>query len=118
MGESGKAVGIEHIPELVTTSLRNLNKDTGLAALLESGRLKIVTGDGRLGHPEDGPYDAIHVGAAAPEIPPAVSVHRSLTNDYQLNGYYPHPLKGPHLSFLLYFYKNMTKKRDLKGPAT
>lgn len=28
--------------------------------------------DGRLGWPELAPYDAIHVGAAAPEIPPAL----------------------------------------------
>lgn len=28
--------------------------------------------DGRLGWPEAAPYDAIHVGAAAPEIPPAL----------------------------------------------
>lgn len=34
---------------------------------------KYQVGDGRLGHAEDGPYDAIHVGAAAPEIPQSVS---------------------------------------------
>jgi protein-L-isoaspartate(D-aspartate) O-methyltransferase len=28
--------------------------------------------DGRLGWPEHAPYDAIHVGAAAPEIPQAL----------------------------------------------
>lgn len=28
--------------------------------------------DGRLGWPEEAPYDAIHVGAAAPEIPQAL----------------------------------------------
>lgn len=28
--------------------------------------------DGRQGWPEFAPYDAIHVGAAAPEIPPAL----------------------------------------------
>ena len=31
--------------------------------------MKFVAGDGRLGWPEDGPYDAIHVGAAAELIP-------------------------------------------------
>ena len=30
-------------------------------------------GDGRLGYPEGAPYDAIHVGAAAPTLPKAVS---------------------------------------------
>lgn len=29
-------------------------------------------GDGRLGHPAEAPYDAIHVGAAAPALPDAV----------------------------------------------
>lgn len=31
-----------------------------------------VVADGRLGWPEFAPYDAIHVGAAAPDIPPAL----------------------------------------------
>jgi len=30
-------------------------------------------GDGRKGYPDGGPYDAIHVGAAAATIPDAVS---------------------------------------------
>lgn len=29
-------------------------------------------GDGRLGFPDGAPYDAIHVGAAAPTVPKAV----------------------------------------------
>lgn len=29
-------------------------------------------GDGRLGYPEKAPYDVIHVGAAAPEVPQEV----------------------------------------------
>ena len=36
---------------------------------VDSGRLKLLTGDGRLGVPADGPYNAIHVGAAAPTLP-------------------------------------------------
>ena len=32
-----------------------------------------VVGDGRLGYPDLAPYDAIHVGAAPPTLPPAVS---------------------------------------------
>lgn len=30
-------------------------------------------GDGRMGYAEEAPYDAIHVGAAAPVVPQAVS---------------------------------------------
>lgn len=36
-------------------------------------QIKLVTGDGRQGYLPDAPYDAIHVGAAAPSIPQAVS---------------------------------------------
>lgn len=33
-----------------------------------------LVGDGRLGHAADGPYDAIHVGAAADILPQEVNV--------------------------------------------
>ncbi|KAF8156019.1 Pcmt1-prov protein [Crassisporium funariophilum] len=66
-----KVVGIDHIPELVDWSVENLKKD-GLGHALESGELVMVAGDGRLGYPQGGPYDAIHVGAAAPTVPSAL----------------------------------------------
>jgi protein-L-isoaspartate(D-aspartate) O-methyltransferase len=74
VGPSGRAVGIDHIPDLVSESIVNIKKDRDLAALLESGQMKFVTGDGRQGYEEDGPYDAIHVGAAAATLPQAVSM--------------------------------------------
>lgn len=67
----GRVVGIEHIDELVTRSVESLKSD-GRAAALESGEIKVVAGDGRLGWAEGGPYDAIHVGAAAPVLPEAL----------------------------------------------
>lgn len=60
-----QAVGIEHVPELVAKSRKNIEND-GKGNLLDSGNLVLVKGDGRLGVPEHAPYDAIHVGAAAP----------------------------------------------------
>lgn len=33
-----------------------------------------AVGDGRQGYPEEAPYDAIHVGAAAPTVPKEVRV--------------------------------------------
>jgi protein-L-isoaspartate(D-aspartate) O-methyltransferase len=63
----GYVVGIEHIPELVEQSVKNINNDD--ATLLESKKIIIIRGDGRLGCPDHEPYDVIHVGAAAPEIP-------------------------------------------------
>ncbi|XWS51325.1 hypothetical protein CRYUN_Cryun12cG0167400 [Craigia yunnanensis] len=40
-----------------------------IAPLLKEGSLSVHAGDGREGWPECAPYDAIHVGAAATEIP-------------------------------------------------
>ncbi|KAJ2916534.1 hypothetical protein MD484_g3884, partial [Candolleomyces efflorescens] len=89
VGEGGKVVGIDHIPELVDWSVGNLKKD-GLGKALESKEIEIIAGDGRQGyaaggtvicrlydvvaHQElfPGPYDAIHVGAAAPTVPDAL----------------------------------------------
>lgn len=67
VGEQGTAVGVDHIDELVEQSRRNIQKDQ--PHLLSSGRVHLVSGDGRLGHPAHAPYDAIHVGAAAPVLP-------------------------------------------------
>ncbi|XP_046801560.1 protein-L-isoaspartate(D-aspartate) O-methyltransferase-like [Lucilia cuprina] len=62
-----KVVGIEHQPQLFIFSRKNLNNDD--AQMLKSEKLIIVEGDGRKGFPEYAPYNAIHVGAAAPEKP-------------------------------------------------
>ncbi|XP_012265410.1 protein-L-isoaspartate(D-aspartate) O-methyltransferase isoform X1 [Athalia rosae] len=70
LGPQGLAIGIDHIPELKEAAVKNITKDN--PDLLESGRVKLVVGDGRLGYPEGGPYDAIHVGAAAKETPQAL----------------------------------------------
>ncbi|KAG8219321.1 protein-L-isoaspartate O-methyltransferase [Butyriboletus roseoflavus] len=64
----GKVVGIDHIPELVERSKSNLITD-GLGPALDEGRILLVTGDGRQGYPDTGPYDAIHVGAASERLP-------------------------------------------------
>ncbi|KAM7479827.1 hypothetical protein LguiA_028040 [Lonicera macranthoides] len=71
VGPQGRAVGVEHIPELVAYSIKNV-QNSAAAPLLQKGSLSMHVGDGRLGWPESAPYDAIHVGAAAAEIPPAL----------------------------------------------
>lgn len=63
-------MGVDHIPELVEMSIKNIEKDQ--PELLQSGQLRLILGDGRQGYPELGPYDAIHVGAAAPTLPQAL----------------------------------------------
>ncbi|KAJ4790599.1 Protein-L-isoaspartate O-methyltransferase [Rhynchospora pubera] len=71
VGPEGRAVGIEHIPELVAASIENV-KRSAATPLLEKGSLSLHVADGRYGWPEAAPYDTIHVGAAAPEIPKAL----------------------------------------------
>lgn len=61
-------IGIEHIPELVEESIKNLRND-GLGRALDEGLIKVVLGDGR--NPSwnlGGCWDVIHVGAAAPSV--------------------------------------------------
>lgn len=64
---TGFVVGIEHHPKLVEFAIENLNADD--PKLLSEGKVIIVQGDGRLGCEKYQPFDAIHVGAAASEIP-------------------------------------------------
>jgi protein-L-isoaspartate(D-aspartate) O-methyltransferase len=66
----GHVVGIEHIQELVDLARHNMQKSEDGRKFLESGKVQFVTGDGRLGWKEGGPYDAIHVGAAAAMLHP------------------------------------------------
>ncbi|KAI0941920.1 hypothetical protein AcW1_009725 [Taiwanofungus camphoratus] len=70
-GATGTVVGIEHIPELVEWSMENMRRD-GLGPALDDGHVKMIAGDGRQGFANAGPYDAIHVGAAAPTLPAAL----------------------------------------------
>ncbi|XP_073465938.1 protein-L-isoaspartate(D-aspartate) O-methyltransferase-like isoform X3 [Aquarana catesbeiana] len=67
VGPTGKVVGIDHIDQLVHDATENVKKDD--PTLLSSGRIKFIVGDGRSGYPQEGPYDAIHVGAAAAKMP-------------------------------------------------
>ena len=70
MGDKGIAVGIEHIQELCDFAKKNISKNH--KNLLDSKKVVLVHGDGRLGYKELGPYNCIHVGAAAAELPQAL----------------------------------------------
>lgn len=48
VGESGKVIGIDHIPELVEKSRKNIKQQN--SDLLDSGRIVLVSGDGRKGY--------------------------------------------------------------------
>lgn len=73
----GKVVGIDHIQGLVDLSRENMRRSDEGTRLLDAGKVELLTGDGRQGYAQGGPYDAIHVGAAAKEL------HHSLVE--QLN---------------------------------
>lgn len=74
----GLVLGVEHIPALRDLAETNMRKSAGGRALLDSGRVVLVVGDGRRGattglegvggsEEEETTFDAIHVGAAAAE---------------------------------------------------
>lgn len=59
---AGQVFSIERIPELAEQARASL-KDCGIEHVIQR------VGDGTLGWPEYGPYDAILVGAASPDVP-------------------------------------------------
>lgn len=61
----GTVVGVEHIQPLVDMGTKNTRKSEEGRALMDGGGIQYVCADGRRGWREAGPYDAIHVGAAA-----------------------------------------------------
>ena len=69
-GPNAKVIGIDHIQELVDWSEKNIRKNN--STLIDSGRIKLVVGDGHFGFEEEGPYHVIHVGAADSGIPQSV----------------------------------------------
>ena len=62
MGEKGIVIGIEHIKELIYFAIDNISKNH--KDLLDSKKILLLEGDGRLGFEKMGPYNCIHVGAA------------------------------------------------------
>lgn len=76
----GHVVGIDHIQGLVDMSRENMRRSEQGRRLLDTGKVELVVGDGRKGYPKGGPYDAIHVGAAASEM------HQSLIDQLKSPG--------------------------------
>ena len=75
-------VGVEHIQPLVDLGTANARKSVEGRELMKSGGITYVKADGRLGYEAGGPYDAIHVGAAA------VEVHTKLVEQLKAPGRY------------------------------
>ncbi len=76
----GKVIGVDHIQGLVDMANENMAKGAEGKKLLDTKRVRFVKADGRLGWREEGPYDAIHVGAAAAEA------HSSLIDQLKAPG--------------------------------
>ncbi|KAJ9604139.1 hypothetical protein H2200_011662 [Cladophialophora chaetospira] len=76
----GKVVGIDHIKGLTDMARQNMQRSKEGRLLLETGKVELITGDGRKGYAEGGPYHAIHVGAAAKEM------HQSLIEQLERPG--------------------------------
>jgi protein-L-isoaspartate(D-aspartate) O-methyltransferase len=67
LNPQSKVIGIDYINELVDLSRDNIMKNN--KELITSGRIKLLVGNGWEGYPEEGPYNVIHVGAAASKMP-------------------------------------------------
>eukprot|EP00735_Rhodelphis_limneticus_P004024 TRINITY_DN15572_c0_g1::TRINITY_DN15572_c0_g1_i1::g.28483::m.28483 TRINITY_DN15572_c0_g1::TRINITY_DN15572_c0_g1_i1::g.28483 ORF type:complete len:249 (-),score=26.27,sp/P22062/PIMT_RAT/55.16/7e-80,PCMT/PF01135.14/1.4e-73,Methyltransf_31/PF13847.1/3.7e+03,Methyltransf_31/PF13847.1/1.5e-08,Methyltransf_18/PF12847.2/5.9e-08,Methyltransf_26/PF13659.1/0.00024,Methyltransf_26/PF13659.1/4.4e+03,GCD14/PF08704.5/0.00033,PrmA/PF06325.8/0.00045,Ubie_methyltran/PF01209.13/0.0006,Methyltransf_11/PF08241.7/0. len=72
VGESGKVFGIEYVNELVNLAQKNLQSDPMGSQFVAQGRIQVIRGDGWKGLPEEAPFNAIHVGAAAASLPQAL----------------------------------------------
>ena len=68
----GRVIGVDHIQGLVELATKNMEKSEDGKEMLNNGKVKFVKADGRKGWAEAGPYDAIHVGAAATEAHPTL----------------------------------------------
>ena len=66
-GQNGSVYGIDHIEGLVELSRANIRQ--GNPDLLAEGHVSVSVRDGFVGLSDQGPFDVIHVGAAAPTLP-------------------------------------------------
>lgn len=67
VGEQGKVIAIEVIPELMEFGKKNARKYN----FVEKGRLLFICADGSKGYPKEAPFDKILVSAAAEKFYPA-----------------------------------------------
>jgi len=67
VGEKGKVIAFERIPELCEFGRKNIAKYN----FIEKGIVEFFCGDASKGYSKEAPYDRIIAGAAAEEVPPA-----------------------------------------------
>ncbi|KAK5716734.1 hypothetical protein LTR15_009626 [Elasticomyces elasticus] len=107
----GKVVGVEHIQPLVEMGTANTRKSAEGRDLMDSGGIRYVKADGRLGWPQDAPYDAIHVGAAA------AGFHQALIDQLKAPGRLFMPVEEDHMQHIYVIDKKedgtVTKTKDM-----
>ena len=91
-----KVFSIERLPELVQSARWNIAK------MPFEAKIKIILGDGSIGHEEEAPYDGIIVTAAAPQIP------KSLAEQVRTGGKIVIPCGNPAIQELI----QATKLKD------
>ncbi|KAL9126772.1 MAG: hypothetical protein Q9217_004220, partial [Psora testacea] len=123
VGEQGRVVGVDHIQGLVDLATKNMAKSEQGRHWLESGKVRFVKGDGRLGFRdpdvaaaaggggnEEEQWDAIHVGAAAKEA------HEALIRQLRRPGRLFIPV-GEGMQYIWVIDKGtdgkITRKRDM-----
>ncbi|KAK3619287.1 hypothetical protein LTR56_013867 [Elasticomyces elasticus] len=107
----GKVVGVEHIQPLVEMGTGNTRKSAEGRDLMDNGGIRYVKADGRLGWPQDAPYDAIHVGAAA------AGFHQALIDQLKAPGRLFMPVEEDHMQHIYVIDKKedgtVTKTKDM-----
>ena len=69
LGATGKVFGIDVYPHLINLTTGNMKEADGDLLEENGGCVKVQLGDGWKGLATEAPFDAIHVGAAAEELP-------------------------------------------------
>jgi len=67
VGERGKIIAIDIVPELVEFGRKNIEKYN----FIKEGRVECICADGSKGYPKEAPYNKILVSATAKELTPA-----------------------------------------------
>lgn len=76
LGRPGRVFGIDIYPHLVNLTKENIMKKDG--DLIQNGIVQVKVANGWNGWPEEAPFDAIHVGAAAADFPHELALQLKL----------------------------------------
>ena len=106
MNDKGTVIGIEHIKELYNFGLNNICKHH--KNLIDSQKIILVLGDGRLGYKNRAPYRCIHIGAASRQVP------KEIIEQLDYGGRLVMPLGEPNDQYIYIIDKDMSGKLTYK----